>query len=112
MPKFNHLAIGQRFRWNGEIWRKTSPLLAVHEVTGSSRLVPRAAVLQSVDDSTGAPAPTVPLDPQRVAAALTEHLDACLQALAAQPITPATKDALADAIRASDAALRSRLALS
>ncbi|MGE0081436.1 MAG: hypothetical protein AB7U81_09070 [Thiohalomonadaceae bacterium] len=112
MSKFNLLAIGQRFRWNGETWRKTSPLLAVNEATGASRLVPRAAVLQVLDgDTAPTPVPNRPLDAHTVATALSAHLEASLEAVSAQDIPPETKAALADALRASDAAARRKLGL-
>lgn len=112
MSKFHLLAIGQRFLWNGETWRKTSPLLAVSETTGTRRLIPRAAVLQVLDEGAPAPRPEpVPLDAQTIAAALSVHLDTCLEAINAQDIPPEIKTALAEALRASDAAVRRKLSL-
>lgn len=112
MSKFHLLAIGQRFLWSGEIWRKTSPLLAVSETTGTRRLIPRAAVLQVLDEGAPAPEPARPLDTQTVAAALSFHLNTCLEAVNAQDIPPEIKTALAEALRASDAAVRKTLFLS
>ena len=46
--KLQHLAIGARFEYEGEIFVKTGPLTAASEV-GGQKMIPRYAVLRPVE---------------------------------------------------------------
>ncbi len=65
--KFQSLAIGQTFSWNGETWVKTSPLVATRYESDVQKLVPRYTEVAPVPDNppTAAP-PADPLTPARV----------------------------------------------
>lgn len=52
--KFHLLKAGDRFIFRGEVYFKSTPLVAINEVTGNTKLIPRSALLQSVDSSTPA----------------------------------------------------------
>jgi hypothetical protein len=48
--KFKLLSIGQKFEYEGEIFVKTSPLVASNIKTGHNKMIPRYAVLNLLDD--------------------------------------------------------------
>ena len=48
--KFKLLSIGQKFEFNGEIYIKTSPLIANNVKTSSDKMIPRYAELSLLDD--------------------------------------------------------------
>lgn len=52
--KLQHLAIGARFEYEGEIYVKTGPLTASGEKSGQ-RIIPRYAVLRPLDVPEAAP---------------------------------------------------------
>jgi hypothetical protein len=101
MSKFHMLAIGQRFRWEDQMYRKVSPLLAVNEATGAQRMVPRAAVLQSLDGNPPTPEPAAVLKAAGVATAIEAHLARCLRAVEAQHMPAETREALCRRVRRS-----------
>ena len=49
--KFKLLSIGQKFEYEGEIFVKTSPLVASNIKTGHNKMIPRYAVLKLLDDT-------------------------------------------------------------
>lgn len=53
--KLQHLAIGARFEYQGQVYVKTGPLTAASE-TGGQALIPRYAILKPLD----VPAPEAP----------------------------------------------------
>lgn len=55
--KFPHLPIGERFRFEGDIYRKTGPIAATNEATGQTRMIPRYAKLEMLDDKPASPKP-------------------------------------------------------
>jgi hypothetical protein len=52
--KFPQLPPGARFRWQGELYRKTGPMTAHAEAGGAQKLMPRSAVVEPVADSVAA----------------------------------------------------------
>jgi hypothetical protein len=50
--KFPQLPPGARFRWQGELYRKTGPMTAHAEAGGAQKLMPRSAVVEPVADAT------------------------------------------------------------
>ena len=49
--KFQQLKIGQKFEYQGDIYVKHSPLVAIHSETGEHKLIPRyAAIVVTVSD--------------------------------------------------------------
>ena len=68
--KFQSLAIGQKFLWNGEIWVKTSPLVADRYESDVQKLVPRyVEVVPLPENPPPATEPPEPPDPEQVRAA-------------------------------------------
>lgn len=49
--KFKLLSIGQKFKFQGEIYVKTSPIVASNIATGHNKMIPRYAVLTLLDNS-------------------------------------------------------------
>lgn len=48
--KFSHIAIGARFRYQGKVYSKCSPL-AASESGGRQRMVPRSAIVDPLENS-------------------------------------------------------------
>lgn len=61
--KFPRLPVGQRFRWRGATFRKDGPLTARSDSDGSSRMIPRSAMVEVLDGTAQAthtaPAPAL-----------------------------------------------------
>lgn len=102
--KFQMLAMGARFEFDGKAWVKTGPLTAMSE-TGEQRMIPRYAPLRPLD------APEAParkqrrvLDEQAVLAAFATFYQRCAHLLA----TAATDATRAAALRAELADARER----
>ncbi|PKO88444.1 MAG: hypothetical protein CVU18_07450 [Betaproteobacteria bacterium HGW-Betaproteobacteria-12] len=75
--KLQHLAIGDRFEYNGDVYVKTGPLTAASE-KGGQRVIPRSAVLRPVGAADAAPAAaSSSLERQRVAAAFATFYASC-----------------------------------
>jgi len=49
--KFQLLKPGDRFIYQDEVYVKSTPLVAIHEVTGETRLIPRSALLKQINVS-------------------------------------------------------------
>ena len=49
--KFKLLSIGQKFKFQDEIYVKTSPIVASNVATGHNKMIPRYAVLTLLDNS-------------------------------------------------------------
>lgn len=49
MMKFNHLQPGERFRFQGTIYRKVDPLMASPEDAEGMRMIPRSAMVEVLD---------------------------------------------------------------
>ena len=56
--KLNHLPIGARFEYEGQIYTKTGPITATAE-RGGQRMIPRHATLRPVDGCPPPPPDTV-----------------------------------------------------
>lgn len=75
--KLQHLAIGDRFEYNGDVYVKTGPLTAASE-NGGQRVIPRSAVLRPVGAADAAPAAAgSSLQRQQVAAAFATFYARC-----------------------------------
>lgn len=72
--KLQHLSVGDRFEYDGDVYVKTGPLTAASE-KGGQRVIPRSAVLRPL--AVPAPAPTVGLERQQVAAAFSTFYARC-----------------------------------
>lgn len=72
--KFPQVPVGQRFRWRGAAYRKTGPLTADAENDGAATMIPRSAVIESIEPAAaaGETIPGAPLHPEAVAEALDE----------------------------------------
>lgn len=82
--KLQHLPIGSRFEYEGEIYVKTGPMTAASE-RGGQKLIPRYASLRPLDGaaSEGPRNARKTLDPLRVKAAFDEYHAACCAVLGA-----------------------------
>jgi len=49
--KFKLLSIGQKFKFQNEVYVKTSPLIASNVETGHNKMIPRYATLTLLDDA-------------------------------------------------------------
>ena len=49
--KFKLLSIGQKFEYDGEVYVKTSPLIASNIKTSENKMIPRYATLTLLDES-------------------------------------------------------------
>ncbi len=78
--KFSALAIGQRFRFQGGEYTKTSPLMAEACAGGERRLLPRSAEVAPLDNSAAASG-ELPTPPSEVP---LEQLDRVMQQLAGE----------------------------
>mgnify|MGYP006915288051 CR=1 FL=1 len=79
--KLNHLPIGARFEYEGQIYTKTGPITAAAE-KGGQRMIPRYAVLRPVDGSAPVEAPPLParqLDEATVRSAFDDFHATCLR---------------------------------
>jgi hypothetical protein len=75
--KLQHLAIGDRFEYSGDVYVKTGPLTAASE-NGGQRVIPRSAVLRPVGAAEAAPAVAGnSLQRQQVAAAFATFYASC-----------------------------------
>jgi hypothetical protein len=73
--KFPQLPLGARFRWDGELYRKTGPMTAHAEAGRTRKLVPRSAVVEPVEGSNPAPPSTEHFSALAVQAALDAYQD-------------------------------------
>lgn len=80
--KFQQLPQGARFEYEGKVYVKVGPLTAATE-QGGQRMIPRFAVLKSLDGATpvAAPHPARELDEKAVLAALEAYHGDCLRLL-------------------------------
>lgn len=75
--KLQHLALGDRFEYNGDVYVKTGPLTAASE-KGGQRVIPRSAFLHPVGVVDVAPAvASSSLERQQVAAAFASFYASC-----------------------------------
>ncbi|KAB2922403.1 MAG: hypothetical protein F9K30_12560 [Dechloromonas sp.] len=74
--KLQHLAIGDRFEYDGDVYVKTGPLTAASE-NGGQRVIPRSAVLRPVAVAEPSPAAAAGLERQKVAAAFATFYANC-----------------------------------
>jgi len=100
--KFPQLAIGARFRYQGDTYCKTSPL-AADGPDGAQRMIPRSAVVEALQDGDDAarPAAVTPLQQ-----ALDDYHAQCLALLReAAESGPAALDVLSRRLDQAHAAL-------
>jgi hypothetical protein len=102
--KFPQLAPGQRFRWQGAVYRKAGPMTAHAEADGALSMIPRSAVVEPLQDG-GPAAPSTPDGPRR-----PEAVAAALDALIGHIGQVADGLAAADAARLRTALDEARLA--
>lgn len=85
--KLQHLAIGARFEYEGQVFVKTGPLTASSE-QGGQRIIPRYAVLKPLDlpAPETAASPARKLDPARVRKAFDGFYETALQLVDAEAV--------------------------
>lgn len=80
--RFHQLRIGDRFRWEGELYTKHNALLAVHAASGRQQLIKRSAAVEPCpSEPAGAPARRE-FPAAAVLAAFDAFYDECRQLLA------------------------------
>jgi hypothetical protein len=95
MKKFTLLAVGEDFAYQGEDYSKTGPLTAARHSDGSSRMIPRHALVQphGAKPSEQAESPSkASLDAAQVQEAFAHYHAGCLEwlRLAEQELHPDT----------------------
>ncbi len=72
MNLFQRLPQGARFEFQGERYTKVGPLTAIHQASGQQRMIPRSAAIHPLDEGAShlTTVPRVPLEPERIVAAL------------------------------------------
>ena len=95
MKKFTLLAVGEDFAYQGEDYSKTGPLTAARHSDGSSRMIPRHALVEPHRSSpleASSPASPATLDATRVYQVLEQYHAGCLEwlRLAEQELRPET----------------------
>jgi len=58
--KFTQIRTGQRFRYQGQVYRKATPLMADPENGEQRRLIPRSAIIELLDGLPPAPESKAP----------------------------------------------------
>lgn len=115
--KFSQLPVGSRFEYQGQAYRKISPILAAAEDGGAQRMIARSAQVQALDEPVAgfvAAEPSPALERERVLAAAHAYHAHCLEVLgglagrldddlAAQAVARELEQGLAAFIRALEA---------
>lgn len=78
--KFKLLSIGQKFEYDGEVYVKTSPLIASNVETGHNKMIPRYATLTLLDNTGTQEQQTrdVPIDAQEILNAFNTFYEKCI----------------------------------
>jgi len=95
--KFKLLSIGQKFEYEGEIYVKTSPLIASNVKTSHNKMIPRYAALKLLDQA-GIKEQKVKnesIDPQDILTAFNIFYETCIETLESKKVLlPIIKDEL------------------
>ena len=95
--KFNLLSIGQKFEYQGEVYVKTSPLIASNVKTGHNKMIPRYAILTLLDNS-GKKEPQITeenINTKDILSAFNIFYEKCISTLENKKVlVPAIKDEL------------------
>jgi len=94
--RFGELSPGTRFRWRGQTWIKTSPLLARSSEKSEPTLVPRSARVVRLESGREPAAPSPLQLPVTALEALQQELVVLIQAL---PLEPQQTQATLETIR-------------
>jgi len=95
--KFKLLSVGQKFEFEGEVYVKTTPLIASNYKTGHNKMIPRYAALTLLDDNGSTVQKTIDksLDAQDVFTAFNNFYESCITTLEKNNILhPQLKDEL------------------
>lgn len=95
--KFKLLSVGQKFKFEDEIYVKTSPLIANNIKTGHNKMIPRYATLTLLDEAGTSEAQTVKesLNAEEVFNAFNNFYEQCIGALEKNEVlVPVIKDEL------------------
>lgn len=98
--KFKLLSIGQKFEYEGDIYVKTSPLIASDIKTSQNKMIPRSAML-TVLDETGTSKQQIkkePINSQEILCAFNLFYEKCITTLENNNVlAPIIKDELDNA---------------
>jgi len=95
--KFKLLSIGQKFEYDGEIYVKTSPLIASNIKTGHNKMIPRYVTLILLDHTGNSEQQTnkEAIDPQEILNAFNTFYEKCIGTLEDKNVlVPLIKDEL------------------
>ena len=95
--KFKLLSIGQKFEYEGEVYVKTSPLIASNIKTSHNKMIPRYASLILLDESGSKEQQTKKetVDTQEILTAFNRFYEKCIATLEEKKILiPEIKDEL------------------
>ena len=93
--KFNLLSLGQKFKFQDEVYVKTSPLIASNVETGHNKMIPRYAVLTLLDNAGSNEQQTKdePINAKDVLAAFNIFYEKCIKTLEDKKVlVPVIKD--------------------
>lgn len=107
--KFPQLPLGQRFEYQGETLVKVGAMTACNERGGSTRLIPRSAVVVPVTAQTAPTAVPAPVPTERVQHALIGFEARWRDAL--EDLDDATRGRVEQALNSAHADLRDALGL-
>ena len=81
--KFKLLSIGQKFKFQDEVYVKTSPIVASNVVTGHNKMIPRYATLTLLDGTGTKEQQTrnEPIDAQEILNAFNIFYEKCIATL-------------------------------
>ena len=95
--KFKLLSIGQKFKFQDEVYVKTSPIVASNVVTGHNKMIPRYATLTLLDGTGTKEQQTrnEPIDAQEILNAFNIFYKKCIETLEDNKLlVPIIKDEL------------------
>ena len=95
--KFKLISIGQKFKYEGEIYVKTSPLIASNSKTGHNKMIPRYATLILLDHAGNSEQQTkkTAVDAQEILNAFNIFYEKCIGTLEDKKVlVPLIKDEL------------------
>ena len=81
--KFKLLSVGQKFKYEDEVYVKTSPLIASNVKTGHNKMIPRYAALTLLDDAGTSETQTTkkPLQAEEILTAFNAFYAVCIDTL-------------------------------
>ena len=95
--KFKLLSVGQKFEYDGEVYVKTSPVIASNIASGHNKMIPRYATLTLLDDTGAKEQQTTakPINANEILIAFNTFYEKCIKTLEDKTVlVPVIKDEL------------------